>query len=68
MRPALALRSGHWLRAALAAGAAVGLADGVRAAVVVGADVPGALLASLLAASVDAVLALAATGIVLALA
>jgi len=61
MRPAL--RPGHWLLPALAGGALVGLADGVRAAVVVGTDVPGAVLACLLGASVDAVLALAAAGV-----
>ena len=46
-----ALRPGQWLLPALAAGAGVGLADGVRAAVVVGADVPGAILAFLLSAN-----------------
>ena len=62
-----ALRPGQWLLPALAAGAGVGLADGVRAAVVVGADVPGAILAFLLSVSVDVLLVLAVVGLVVGL-
>ena len=56
------------LGSGLVAGAAVGLVDGVRAAILVGLEGPDAVLAALLAAAVDALLGFAAAVVVLALA